>query len=220
MKYKITKNLIVLGAVVFSFVFANNALAYSCSGYSCSDSYNPDYGYSNSYSNSYNNRDYYNYRNNNNYNNNYNNNQNRRVYVSDNQNTEPTIINNNYYYPTEQVTKVVTVPQSTTNQVVSPTIPVTEGKPIDIIPTTGSNSSSDINPTSNNTGLVQGNLLGASAYGSGGLTALSLGGSGSFMPSSIWQWIFVVILILIIIIIARMFVKKPSPGDHDAHSAH
>lgn len=62
------------------------------------------------------------------------------------------------------------------------------------------------------------NNLGASAYDSqkagNGITALSLRGSGSFMPSSIWQWIFTVILILVIIIIARTFVHKPTPGEH------
>ena len=30
----------------------------------------------------------------------------------------------------------------------------------------------------------------------------------------------VIILILIIIIVARMFVHKPSPSDHDAHAPH
>jgi len=48
------------------------------------------------------------------------------------------------------------------------------------------------------------------------LTALSMGGSGSFMPSSIWQWLIVIVLILIIVIMARLFVKKPEPGNHGA----
>jgi hypothetical protein len=39
------------------------------------------------------------------------------------------------------------------------------------------------------------------------LTALSLRGSGSFMPSSLWQWMIVVILILLIIILARMLTR-------------
>lgn len=48
------------------------------------------------------------------------------------------------------------------------------------------------------------------------LTALSLQGSGSFMPSSIWQWIIVIFLILAIIIIARMLTSKPA--HHDVHT--
>lgn len=48
-----------------------------------------------------------------------------------------------------------------------------------------------------------------------GLTALSLAGSGSFMPSSIWQWLIVIFLILVIIIIARMLSK---PHTHEVHT--
>lgn len=47
-----------------------------------------------------------------------------------------------------------------------------------------------------------------------GLTALSLAGSGSFMPSSIWQWLIVVFLILMIIILARMLGKSHSHTVH------
>lgn len=52
-----------------------------------------------------------------------------------------------------------------------------------------------------------------------GLTALSLAGSGGFMPSSIWQWILVVLLIFAIIVIARMLSR---PEHHEIHgvSAH
>lgn len=49
------------------------------------------------------------------------------------------------------------------------------------------------------------------------LTALSLAGSGSFMPSSIWQWIIVVILILAIIILFRIISR---PHAHDGHEVH
>lgn len=48
------------------------------------------------------------------------------------------------------------------------------------------------------------------------LTALSLRGSGGFMPSSIWQWLLVVLLILVIIIIARMLGRKPE--HHEVHT--
>lgn len=49
-----------------------------------------------------------------------------------------------------------------------------------------------------------------------GLTALSLAGSGGFMPSSIWQWLMVILLILVIIIIARMLGKSHS--HHEVHT--
>ncbi len=48
------------------------------------------------------------------------------------------------------------------------------------------------------------------------LSALSLNGSGGFMPSSIWQWLAVIFLILVVIIIARMF-KKPEAHHVAAH---
>ena len=48
------------------------------------------------------------------------------------------------------------------------------------------------------------------------LSALSLNGSGGFMPSSVWQWLAVIFLILVIIIIARMF-NKPEPHHVAVH---
>ena len=73
------------------------------------------------------------------------------------------------------------------------------------------------------------NQFAASAYGSqmsGGiypnsnngndLAALSLAGSGGFMPSSIWQWLLVILLILIVIIIVRMLGRKPE--HHEVHT--
>jgi hypothetical protein len=43
------------------------------------------------------------------------------------------------------------------------------------------------------------------------LAALSLAGTdGSFMPSSIWQWLLTIILILIIIIIIRILARRNS----------
>jgi len=80
------------------------------------------------------------------------------------------------------------------------------------------NTSTSKNTTVDNTKEVNNNL--DDSANNNGITALSLRGSGSFMPSSIWQWLLVIVLILVIIIIARTFVKKPSPGDHDTHAAH
>ena len=48
-----------------------------------------------------------------------------------------------------------------------------------------------------------------------GLTALSIQGSGGFMPSSIWQWFLVILLILAIIVIARMFTRSEH---HEVHT--
>ncbi len=47
------------------------------------------------------------------------------------------------------------------------------------------------------------------------LAALSLNGSGGFMPSSIWQWFLVILLILGIIIITRMIGRSEH---HDVHT--
>lgn len=48
-----------------------------------------------------------------------------------------------------------------------------------------------------------------SNYGNGSnLTALSMNGSGGFLPSSIWQWILAIMLILAIVVVARMIVKS------------
>lgn len=74
--------------------------------------------------------------------------------------------------------------------------------------TNDSNSQSSTSSTldENNNEKVDGdsddNLLGASAFGS--LTALSLGGSHSFMPSSVWQWVLVFFLLLVVIILFRI----------------
>jgi hypothetical protein len=47
-----------------------------------------------------------------------------------------------------------------------------------------------------------------------GVTALSVNGSGSFMPSSVFQWFLLILLILAIIIIARMISKSLSKDPH------
>lgn len=70
-------------------------------------------------------------------------------------------------------------------------------------------------------------LMGASAYGvyttqpqvvydDNGVAALSVAGSGGFMPTSVFQWFLLIILILAIVIIARMISKTFSNGSHGA----
>ena len=48
-----------------------------------------------------------------------------------------------------------------------------------------------------------------------GLTALSIAGSGGFMPSSVFQWILIILLILAIIIVARMLTRT---DHHEVHT--
>lgn len=197
MKNRLTKNLIILGTIIFSLALANGASASSrCYGYYCSNylgSYNVDYNsdISSDYSN---------------------------------QSGVP-VVNNNYYYPA--TAKAVTAP-TTSSATGTATGTATGGAINSAIPNTASgvNNTSDSN-TSNNgattnssftsTRGISGNLLGASAFN--GLTALSLRGSGGFMPSSIWQWILVVILILIIIILGRTLLPKKQES-HDPHASH
>lgn len=85
--------------------------------------------------------------------------------------------------------------------------------------------------TSNDTGSYvnyDGNQVLANAYNaynsngvvsekvvdSNGVTALTVAGSGSFMPSSVFQWFMVILLILAIIIVARMVSKSFSRNSH------
>lgn len=112
-------------------------------------------------------------------------------------NTEPKTIVNNYYQTVPAtVAKVNTV--STTK-----TVNTSNTKVDNTDKTNG-----DYNPN---------NGLGASAYN--GITALSLRGSGSFMPSSIWQWMLVIVLILVIIVISRVLARKPTV-EQESHVAH
>jgi hypothetical protein len=53
-----------------------------------------------------------------------------------------------------------------------------------------------------------------------GVTALTVNGSGSFMPSSVFQWIMLILLILAIVIVARMLAKKSVNNDPHSVPAH
>lgn len=211
MENKTIKNLIILGIIIFSFALADNAYAVN---YAFSNDPVVRYNPNNSYYNNYN--ELYGYR--------YNPVNNHYPYYSQNYpqysyyqqsvyNPPVTVVKpntpvvNNYYYQTAPATVAKTTTTTKTN-------------------TDTSNTSTNKNTTTSDTDGVYNNSLGASAYNGSsqangnGLTALSLRGSGGFMPSSIWQWLLVIILILTIIIISRMFVRKPSPADHDSHVAH
>ncbi len=116
-----------------------------------------------------------------------------------------------YNYPTQ-------TNQASVNPVVTPTHVAT---------TQAANTNSSANYNNTNGGVPNNqNQVSGSLYPSAnntdstnnGLTALSLNGSGGFMPSSIWQWLLVILLILVIIIIARMISKKSS--HHEVHPTH
>jgi hypothetical protein len=62
----------------------------------------------------------------------------------------------------------------------------------------------------NNSDVLSANVYNSRTNNSN-IPALTLQGSGGFMPSSIWQWMLVVVLILIIVILSRLFIKKPIP---------
>lgn len=98
--------------------------------------------------------------------------------------------------------------------------------------------------TNTNSGLVRNSgqyvnydansqTLGASAYGvysdqqvaqnvydNNGVAALTVGGTGGFMPSSVFQWFMLILLILAIIIVARMVSKTFSKNNPHAVAAH
>lgn len=247
MKNIVTKNLIILGAIVFSFALTTGASAYynpydsanwlvsptvSTYDYNPADAYASQYyGYYNPVlaANPYNNpsvsqNGYY---------------QQQTAFT-----TTPTpvaaqpktYVTNNYYQTAPATVRTV-VPAPVVTYV-TPTntygTPVnTNTVPVGYNPTYNTNSA--IPAGYNNTGYSNtgsNSALGASAYNSGftngyqsvgtGITALSLKGSGGFMPSSIWQWIFVIILILVIIIVARTLTRKPVviAENHGPYASH
>lgn len=197
MENKLTKTFIIIfGAIVLSFALSHSAFASYVTNYNYASSTDPvGYEYQPVVFN--NNPVYPPYTGQNTY---Y---QQQPVYVP----TTTTItakptssVVNNYYYSTAPATTKTST--TTTNTSASnPTL----------IPNTTTS-----NIPANTSGVNYNNGLGASAYTpyGNGITALSLKGSGGFLPSSVWQWIIVFFLILIIIIIARMFVHKQTPGEH------
>jgi len=70
------------------------------------------------------------------------------------------------------------------------------------------------------------NMLGASAYNGystgtqtvrdnngSDLTALSINGSGSFLPSSVYQWVMFFLLVLAIVIVIRIIIRKTAANN-------
>src|ERR1035437_5291120 len=266
MENKITKNLIILGAIIFSFALTNNVFAYtnyafsndgagyqydSASAFAGNQGYSQYYYQTSGYNptmpqtinpvnsaNPYNTNQAYQ----------------QPVYNPVQQPVYNPVTSYNPVYAFPQYGYYQTSGYSTSTQpstsVVNnyyQTVPVASTSPAAFSTTARTNTISTTtdttnrNTTANNTTITTGTtgsnivgynsgynnsnggynnsnngLLGASAYNGygqvngNGLTALSLAGSGGFMPSSIWQWIFVIILILVIVIISRMFIKKPT----------
>ena len=194
MKNNTLKNLIIFGAFAFLFIFTNNVSAYyttTNAGYVTAD---PSASYRNTYNPYASNQ-------NNNYNQNaYNQNGTYSTNSTNSTNNQPVApIVNNYYYST---TAPSTVAKTTTvsNLVVAQ-------KDNSTVVKSATATDSTLKPL---TDTATGNNL----------TALSLNGSGGFMPSSIWQWLLVIFLILIIIIVARMLGNKPASNDPHAVHAH
>jgi hypothetical protein len=193
MKNKTLKKLIIFGAFAFLLINTNNASAYyynnvwypDYNGYQLSTNNYPNaptMGYAGSYYVN-NNSPYYSNINSN------------PSYVNPYANNNPTPVVNNYYTTTPAVTytsnlgSVPTAPANTTAQQNNNTPVINNPSPANV-------SDNSIKPLID---TASGNNL----------AALSLNGSGGFMPSSVWQWLLVIFLILIIVIIARTLGKKP-----------
>jgi hypothetical protein len=141
-----------------------------------------------------------------------------------NETNQQTPIINNYYYQTIPTTRVPSTNSNTSSNTNSTTkntnTTTTTQKEVYV-----DNQAIETEPVNSNSNLGASayNSLGASAYNSyeqnkgSQITALSLKGSGGFMPSSIWQWILVVLLILAIIVIARM-IKHRSEVKEETHT--
>ncbi len=195
MKNYVSKILITLGTLAFFMVGINFASAFTNSydSTNCNVSWTTPIGCNNSSAYSqYNYNQPYDYNNNQQYA--YNNNQ-----YSGNQNKTPIV--NNYYYQINPASKISTKTtsrntsnsvktnsKSNTNTVVKKKSPVVTKT----VKTKEDKLLSKTNPVE--------------SY-SGGLTALSLRSSNSFMPDTIWQWLIVIVLILIIVILTRLINK-------------
>lgn len=206
MKNKALKKLIFLGAIVFLIAGFSYSFAYD-SGYrssmvdlsqnipQASYTYQPGYGYPNNYNNAQNN------------------------YLQQ----QP------YYYvqPAPVAPQVQYVPQQVQYapqqvQYANPAQRTTTVTPLSITNNKGTYVNYDPNPY--NPYVMTGSVYGSNynQYGTpnvvddNGVTALSVAGSGSFLPSSIFQWFLFIILILAIIIVARIISKKSA--NHDAHA--
>lgn len=200
-----TKNLIAFAFTAFVFVFASHAsAAITSDDYGTPNYFNNNYGYSNNYNNNYNsnynNQTYgnqyqqpyaqtYNQQNNQNYQQNY---QAQTSYATP-INNQP--VNNSVNNTSTNTTKTTTVRHIVARNTSAKPAPVVQnqvaGTNVGVI------SASDMNQASANN-----------------LPALSLRGSNSFMPDTVFEWLLTIIFILVIIIIIRVMSRKHGPTDH------
>lgn len=143
-----------------------------------------------------------------------------------NSNGQPII--NNYYYPNPSTSSTKVATTTTTKSTTSTANTAKSNTSSSTSNNAKLASASAFNSPTNNPNAYAGMNTGASGFSNtsgsngfsstrsnNGLTALSLGGSGSFMPSSLWQWIIVILLILIIIVIIRIISRRD-----DTHVVH
>jgi ATP-dependent Zn protease len=141
------------------------------------------------------------------------------------------------YIPQQQTVQYV--PQQQTVKYVSTTNSQGASAANALSSNTNTTTSSANRVVASNTGNyvnydVNNNPMGATAYqynstgqvvttpvvDSNGVAALSVKGSGSFMPSSVFQWILLILIILAIIVIARMIARKSQTNDPHAVPVH
>jgi len=244
MKNKTLKNLIAFGFVAifllgFDFASASVVQPYNSSWtipvtssadrYYYEDAYNPNY-YNSSYGSNYNQ----------NYNSGYNNGYGSSQYGYNQQ--QPNTYTQPQVQYIQQPAQIKYVPVETIKYVNTSSTSNTQGASV---ARSNSNTTVARNTTTvnRNTGVTgntgqyvnydpntQGMML-ASAYGAyngqqvvnsgvvyddNGVTALTVKGSGGFMPSSVFQWFMLVLIILAIVIVARMVSKTYSHGAHGA----
>lgn len=127
-----------------------------------------------------------------------------------------TVVSSAYSTPVMNQSTTNTTTTTNTNTVQSTPKPVVATRTITRYVTVNrpATESTVVNTNNADQGQVTGSLYPNTSTNE--LTALSLNGSGGFMPSSIWQWFLVVLLILAIVIIFRMLVRKPE--HHEIHT--
>lgn len=216
MKNKTLKNLIALGFFAFSIFGVNSASAYindvSYYGYDTDYSYNDDYSYNNSEQRQQLLHQKYDY---------------ERQQIALQDQLDQQKYNSEQQKTLQQQNLDSQKQQLTSKQSVSAQQPYTYTElPIKYAEQPVTTTPIDKVSTKNNGQYVSydgydPNMLGASAYGyNNDLTALSMKGSGSFMPSSVFQWIMLVLLILAIIVIARMIARRSAKNNPHTVATH
>ncbi len=139
-----------------------------------------------------------------------------------NVNSQPTVNTVNYV---PQQTVVSYVPKQTITYVPASAQGATVYKSVATNKVVNTNSGQYVNydpnlQAANAYGYGNGQVV-SQAYDPNGVTALSMNGSGGFLPTSVFQWFMLILLILAIIIVARIIIKKKAhTADPHAAPAH